>query len=108
MLRAPNEKVDEVEGGGVGRGAGRPAELAAVSVGAILRVDVIDIGIDVLIFVAGLQRVLPAHPRVVEARIDDERVLELRVAALAAPRGPAADRLLRQPAGETPCRSAGR
>ena len=99
VARAEHE-VDEVERRGVGGGPGRPAELATVAVGAVLRMHVVDVGIDVLILVAGLERVAAADPRVVEARVDDERILELRVAALPAPRRPAADRLLRQAAGK--------
>ena len=86
------QEVGEVVGRGVGRGAGRPAELAAVGVGAVLRMDVVDVGVDALVFVAGLKRVAAADPRVVDARVDDERILELRIAVLAAPRRPAADR----------------
>ena len=95
-----DQEVDQVERRRVGRRAGRPAELPAVPVRAVLRVHVVDIRIDVLILVAGLERVAAADPRVVQARVDDERVLELGVAALPAPCRPAADRLLRQAAGK--------
>ena len=52
-----DQEVDEIERRRVGDRAGGPAELAAVAVGAVLRVHVVDVGVDVLILVAGLERV---------------------------------------------------
>ena len=68
------------------------AELAVVSILAVLRMEVFDVGIDRLVLVADLQAVVAEDLRVVHARIDHERILVLRVAVLPAERGIAADR----------------
>ena len=62
------------------------------------RIGVLHVGIDAQIFVAGLQTVAAQRRRVIEARIDRERILELRVGRLAAQLRKARDGLRRQTA----------
>src|SRR5581483_3725138 len=82
----------------VARRARRAAELARIDVLAVLRVEVFDHGIDVLILVAGLEAVTPKEERVIDARVDDGRVLVLRVAVLPAQALVTADALRIEPA----------
>ena len=62
--------------------------------------DVVDVGVDVLVLVAGLHRVRAEDRRVVDAPVLDERILELRIAVLPTPRRPAGHRLLGEAARE--------
>src|SRR6185295_8089998 len=55
------------------------------------RIEVVDGGVDPLVLVAKLQAMGSDHLRVVDLRIDDERILELRIAWLAAKLGIASD-----------------
>lgn len=95
-----HEEVGQVVGRRIGRGAGGTAELPGVRICAVLRVYVVDFGVDGLVLVSRLQRMRAGEPRVVETCIDRQRVLILRIAALPAPGRPAAHALLRQPAGK--------
>ena len=95
-----HQEVGEVVGRRIRRRARRTRELAAIGVVAVLRMHVIDRGVDRLILVAGLQRVTAENPRVVRADVGGGRILELRIAALTANRRPAGDVLLRRAAAE--------
>ena len=93
-------EVREVVGRRIRGGAGGSRELPAVAVAAVLRVEIVDLRVDRLVLVAGLEALAAPDPRVVDARVEDRRILELGIAVLAAPGRPARDPLLRQPAGE--------
>ena len=82
------------------RHARRPREVARVGVAAVQRVHVLHLGRDVLELVARLQRVLAAHPGVVQLRVAHVRVLPLRVRRLAAEVGVAGDQLRVEAAGD--------
>ena len=75
------------------RGLGRAGETAGVLVAAVERVDVLHLGEHVLVLVAGLERVRASEPRVVDLRVEDRRVLPLRVGRLPAEVGIAGDEL---------------
>src|SRR5262249_27602841 len=77
-----------VAGGGRSGGA---AELPAVRVVAVHRVEIVDRRVDALVFVAKAQRV-PRHEFAeVDLRIDHEWILELRIAGLPSELGKTAD-----------------
>ena len=96
----PEHEVGEVVGRRVGCRRRRAAELPAVGVAPVLRIEVVDLRVDRLVLVAGLEALTAANPRVVDARIEHRRILELRIAVLPAPRRPAGDALLGQAARE--------
>src|SRR5581483_11680275 len=84
----------------VRRGAGRPRELPGVGVETVQRVDVHHLDVDVLVFVAGLERLTPGEPRVVDLGVVERRVLPLRVRRLAAELRVPRDALRREAAGD--------
>ncbi len=67
VARAEHE-VGQVVGRRIRGGAGGAAELPAVGVAAVLRVEVVDLRVDRLVLVAGLEALAAADPRVVDAR----------------------------------------
>ena len=81
--------VDIVRGGD----AHRPGKLAAVSVGAILRIEVENIGIDALILITRFQRMPPQNLGIIHLGVDGEGVLELWVRFLPAEGGKATNAL---------------
>ena len=96
VLRArPEVEVGEVVQV-VRRGPGRAAELAAVGVQAVERIGVLHLGVDGQVLVTDLEAVPPEDRRQGQARVDVERVLELRVGGLAPELRVAVDRLRRQ------------
>ncbi len=82
------------------RGAGGAAELAVVGIASVERVDVLDLGVDLLELVAALERVRLHRPGIVHLRVVDRRVLPLRVGRLAAEVGVSRNHLRRQTAGD--------
>src|SRR5262249_13023311 len=76
------EEVGEVVANITRRHTGGPAERPRILIFAVLRMKVIDLRVNALILVAGLKTVSADKESVVDARIDDGRVLVLRVAAL--------------------------
>ena len=71
--------------------AGGTAELAGVVVLAVFGVEVFNVRVDGLVFVSEFQAVTPLDKRIVQTRVDDQRVLMLRIAVLPAHTGEAAD-----------------
>ena len=100
VLRAETQhEVGEVVEVARRRGRGT-RERARVHVEAVQRVHVLHFGVDALEFVAGLDRLASHERRVVHLRIEDRRVLPLRVRGLAAEPCVARDGLRRQSAGD--------
>ena len=81
-------------------GARRRAELAAVAILPVLRAEIENLGVDVLILVAQLERMLGEHVGVVDLRIEHRRILELRRAAAPSQVQVSADRLRIQTAAD--------
>ena len=83
----------------VGR-AGGLREAAGEAAGAVLGVEVIDVGIDALVLVAGFEAVFAEDLGIVDFGVDDEGVLELGVRALDADGGESIDAGAHDAAGE--------
>ncbi len=104
------DKIGEIVAGGIARDravrrlpqmrAGRFAELAGVGVGAVQRIDIQNLGADGHEFIAHLDGVAALYHREIEFGIEGGRILELRIAGLAAQLREAADGLRIQPAGQ--------
>ncbi len=76
------------------------AEFAGVTVAPIQRIHIHHLGLDALVFVTDLER-MPAHnPRVVDLRVEQRRILPLRIGRLAPEVGVPAGELGRQAAGD--------
>src|SRR5262249_30269535 len=77
------------------------AESAGIAVAAGLRVEIVDLGVDCLVFPAGFQAVSSEDQRIVQLWIDDGRILELRIAPLHTHLRVAADGLAVEASGES-------
>ena len=85
----------------VGGSSRRLAESSRIVVRAVLRSEVVDLGVDGLILVARLEAVLADDLRVVDLGVQHVRILILRIAVLDAERGVAVDGLAVDTAGES-------
>src|SRR5262245_41551108 len=96
----PEYKIGKIVKIVVGSGGRRFCELAAVSIQTHQRVGVLHVRVDGQVFITGLQTVPPEREGIVDARVDVERILELRVSRLASELREAIDGLSRQAAGD--------
>src|ERR1044071_7182567 len=78
----------------------RPAELTVVSILAVLRMEILDVGVDGLVLVSDLEAVPRQDFGIIHPRVKDQRILMLRVAVLASERSVTADRLRIESSGD--------